>query len=46
MLWVNIDEAESIQESAEDMTAAEMAPSPKKETHLKLEFFLTSVAYE
>jgi hypothetical protein len=37
MLWVNIEEAERIQESAEDMTAAETAPSPKKETHLKLD---------
>lgn len=37
MLWVNIEEAERIQESAEDMTAAETAPSPKKDTHLKFD---------
>lgn len=32
-LWVNIELALRMQESAEDMTAAETAPKPKKDTH-------------
>ena len=33
MLCVNIELADRMQESAEDMTAAETAPNPKNETH-------------
>ena len=36
MLCVNMELAESMHESAEDITAALIAPSPKKETAYKI----------
>lgn len=33
MLWVNMELALRMQESADDITAAETAPSPKNDTH-------------
>jgi len=42
MFLANMEDAESTLESAEDMTAAETAPSPKKETIPGFKYFITS----
>ncbi len=42
MLWENIDAADKMDESAEDMTAAEMAPIPKIDTHCGVKYCRTT----
>ena len=38
MLCANMDAADSTDESAEDITAADIAPSPTKETHFGVRY--------
>ena len=38
MLYANIELADRTEESADDITAADTAPSPKKETHVGVRY--------
>lgn len=42
MLWANMEAAERMDESAEDITAADTAPRPMNATHLGVRYWKTN----